>query len=152
MTGERRRDPETFLQRAKEEEARRSRGKLKIFFGSAAGVGKTYAMLEAAREQRAGGVDVVAGVVETHKRAEAARTALGYVIGTGAWTAGVWWVRANRVALDQTAWCACAATTVRIRVVTSSPASAPRLEPPPPPARRPAPGPRERALKVVAAL
>jgi two-component system sensor histidine kinase KdpD len=65
-----RRDPEAFLQRAREEEARRSRGKLKVFFGAAAGVGKTYAMLEAAREQRAAGVDVVAGVVETHKRVE----------------------------------------------------------------------------------
>jgi len=43
---------------------------LKIFFGAAAGVGKTYAMLEAARIQRAAGVDVVAGVVETHQRAE----------------------------------------------------------------------------------
>ncbi len=44
------------------EEARRPRGKLKMFFGAAAGVGKTYAMLEAAREQQADGVDVVVGV------------------------------------------------------------------------------------------
>jgi two-component system sensor histidine kinase KdpD len=70
VTTEPRRDPEAFLQRAKEEEARRGRGKLKVFFGAAAGVGKTYAMLEAVRDQRAAGVDVVAGVVETHKRAE----------------------------------------------------------------------------------
>src|SRR5262245_14883651 len=67
---EARRDPEAFLERARQEEARRARGKLKVFFGAAAGVGKTYAMLEAAREQRVAGVDVVAGVVETHKRAE----------------------------------------------------------------------------------
>ena len=65
-----RRDPEAFLQRAREEEARRRRGKLKIFFGAAAGVGKTFAMLEAAREQRRASVDVVAGIVETHGRAE----------------------------------------------------------------------------------
>ena len=64
------RDPQEFLRRANEEEARRFRGKLKVFFGCAAGVGKTYAMLEAAREQRAAGVDVVIGVVETHKRPE----------------------------------------------------------------------------------
>ena len=63
-------DPEALLARVKEEEARRTRGRLKIFFGAAAGVGKTHAMLEAARIQRAAGVDVVAGVVETHTRAE----------------------------------------------------------------------------------
>jgi two-component system sensor histidine kinase KdpD len=70
VSSEPRRDPQEFLRRAKEEDARRSRGKLKVFFGSAAGVGKTYAMLEAAREQRTAGVDVVIGVVETHKRPE----------------------------------------------------------------------------------
>jgi two-component system sensor histidine kinase KdpD len=67
---ERRPDPEALLARLKEEEARQRRGKLKVFFGAAAGVGKTYAMLEAAREQRADGVDVVVGLVETHGRAE----------------------------------------------------------------------------------
>ena len=69
MTGERP-DPDTLLARAREEEARKSRGRLKLFFGAAAGVGKTYAMLEAARELRADGVDVVVGSVETHDRAE----------------------------------------------------------------------------------
>jgi two-component system, OmpR family, sensor histidine kinase KdpD len=67
---EHRPDPEALLVRVKEEEARARRGKLKVFFGAAAGVGKTYAMLEAAREQRADGVDVVVGYVESHKRAE----------------------------------------------------------------------------------
>src|SRR5260370_16840995 len=62
----RRPDPDELLVRVREQEARRTRGKLKVFFGAAAGVGKTYAMLEAARAQRAAGVDVVAGVVETH--------------------------------------------------------------------------------------
>src|SRR5438132_6914246 len=67
---DRRPNPDEQLVRVREEEARRSRGKLKVFFGAAAGVGKTYAMLEAAREQSTAGVGVVAGVVETHKRVE----------------------------------------------------------------------------------
>ena len=50
--------------------ARQARGKLKIFLGYAAGVGKTYAMLEAAHQRLAEGVDVVIGYVETHSRAE----------------------------------------------------------------------------------
>jgi two-component system sensor histidine kinase KdpD len=69
MSGERP-DPETLLARAKEEEARKTRGRLKLFFGAAAGVGKTFAMLEAARELEAAGMDVVVGYVETHGRAE----------------------------------------------------------------------------------
>ena len=63
-------DPDALLARVQEEEARRRRGKLKVFFGAAAGVGKTYAMLEAAREQREDGVDVVGGYVELHGRVE----------------------------------------------------------------------------------
>jgi two-component system sensor histidine kinase KdpD len=63
-------DPDALLARVKEEEARERRGKLKVFFGAAAGVGKTYAMLEAAREAKADGKDVVVGYVETHGRAE----------------------------------------------------------------------------------
>ncbi len=52
-------------------EAERSReGKLKIFFGAAPGVGKTYAMLASAQQKLAEGVDVVAGIVETHERKE----------------------------------------------------------------------------------
>jgi two-component system sensor histidine kinase KdpD len=69
MTGERP-DPEALLARANEEEARKTRGRLKLFFGAAAGVGKTYAMLEAAGELKADGIDVVVGYVETHGRAE----------------------------------------------------------------------------------
>ncbi len=46
------------------------RGKLKIFFGYAAGVGKTYAMLEAAHQRRAAGLDVVAGYIDSHGRPE----------------------------------------------------------------------------------
>jgi two-component system sensor histidine kinase KdpD len=70
MSPERRPDPDELLARVKEAETRQARGKLKIFFGAAAGVGKTYAMLEAAREQRAQGLDVVVGWVDTHGRAE----------------------------------------------------------------------------------
>jgi two-component system sensor histidine kinase KdpD len=70
MSTERRPDPDELLARVQAEESRRARGKLKIFFGAAAGVGKTFAMLEAAREQRGQGVDVVVGWVETHGRAE----------------------------------------------------------------------------------
>jgi two-component system sensor histidine kinase KdpD len=63
-------DPDALLARVQAEEAQQARGKLKIFFGAAAGVGKTYAMLEAAHARRAEGVDVVVGWVDTHGRAE----------------------------------------------------------------------------------
>lgn len=63
-------NPDALLKRVQAEESRQLQGKLKIFFGANPGVGKTYAMLEAAREQRRDGVDVVIGVVETHGRAE----------------------------------------------------------------------------------
>ncbi len=63
-------DPDALLARVQRDEAKSRRGRLKIFFGAAAGVGKTYAMLAEAREKRAEGFDVVAGVVETHGRAE----------------------------------------------------------------------------------
>lgn len=65
-------DPDALLARVEREETRAGRGKLKIFFGAAAGVGKTCAMLAAAQGCRAEGVDVVAGVVETHGRGETA--------------------------------------------------------------------------------
>ena len=69
---DRRPDPEALLAQVREEEQRASRGRLKIFFGAAPGVGKTFAMLEAARARTAEGVDVVVGVVETHGRPETA--------------------------------------------------------------------------------
>ena len=65
--------PDELLARIKEEERRAGRGRLKLFFGFAPGVGKTYSMLEAARVKKVEGVDVVAGVVETHGRAETGR-------------------------------------------------------------------------------
>ena len=63
-------DPDRLLDQIRSEEARAERGKLKIFFGASAGVGKTYAMLSAARQQLLQGTDVVIGVVETHGRLE----------------------------------------------------------------------------------
>ncbi len=70
MTSDGRPDPDQLLARVQEEEAKAARGKLKIFFGASAGVGKTYAMLGAARRQKELGSDVVIGVVETHGRKE----------------------------------------------------------------------------------
>jgi two-component system sensor histidine kinase KdpD len=63
-------DPDALLESIQKREARQQRGKLKIFLGMAAGVGKTYAMLEAAHQLKAEGIDVVIGYVETHGRAE----------------------------------------------------------------------------------
>jgi two-component system sensor histidine kinase KdpD len=65
------------LQRLQADEARLKRGKLKVFLGASPGVGKTYAMLTAARKLFSDGIDVVIGVVETHKRAETAMLLLG---------------------------------------------------------------------------
>jgi two-component system sensor histidine kinase KdpD len=70
-------DPDALLARVKREAEKRRRGRLKIFFGAAAGVGKTYAMLSAAREKRAEGVNVVIGIVETHGRADTAALLYG---------------------------------------------------------------------------
>ncbi|HEY0607580.1 MAG TPA: sensor histidine kinase KdpD [Herpetosiphonaceae bacterium] len=70
-------DPDTLLARVQAADDQQRCGRLKIFFGMAAGVGKTYAMLEAARHQRAAGVDVVIGWVETHGRTETEALAAG---------------------------------------------------------------------------
>lgn len=61
-------NPDEILAKVKAEDAHR--GRLKIFFGAVAGVGKTYKMLESARSRKKEGIDVVVGYVETHKRAE----------------------------------------------------------------------------------
>lgn len=63
-------DPDKLLQRVQSEEQKAARGKLKIFFGMAPGVGKTFAMLQAARREARAGVDVVIGYVEPHARPE----------------------------------------------------------------------------------
>ncbi|THJ51204.1 DUF4118 domain-containing protein [Burkholderia sp. LS-044] len=65
-------DPDQLLDKLQRDEEKQRRGQLKIFFGASAGVGKTYAMLQAARQRRQEGVDVVVGIVETHGRSETA--------------------------------------------------------------------------------
>jgi len=66
--------PDALLARARKE----GRGHLKIFLGAAPGVGKTYAMLTAARAEKAGGRDVVAGLIETHGRQETEHLTEGF--------------------------------------------------------------------------
>ena len=65
-------DPDLLLAKVNRQELEARRGKLRIFFGSSAGVGKTYAMLVAARKLASEGRVVLVGVVETHGRAETA--------------------------------------------------------------------------------
>jgi two-component system sensor histidine kinase KdpD len=65
-------DPDLLLAKVNRQELQARRGKLRIYFGSSAGVGKTYAMLTAARKLASEGRQVVVGVVETHGRAETA--------------------------------------------------------------------------------
>jgi two-component system, OmpR family, sensor histidine kinase KdpD len=68
MNGDKRPEPESFLDLAEQPQ----RGRLKIYLGAAAGVGKTYRMLDEAHQLLARGVDVVVGFVEPHGRAETA--------------------------------------------------------------------------------
>src|ERR1700756_4900424 len=68
MPEEDRRDPESFLGL----EAEASKGKLKVYLGGAAGVGKTYRMLEEAHQLRSESHDVVLGLIEPHQRKETA--------------------------------------------------------------------------------
>ena len=71
-------DPDALLAQLRQEEEQAQRGKLKIFFGASAGVGKTYAMLAArAQREQQEGRDVVIGIVETHGRAETAALLAG---------------------------------------------------------------------------
>jgi len=70
MSPGRRPDPDALLAKISEEEPSAARGRLRIFFGAVAGVGKTYAMLEAAHERVRAGVDLVVGYVENHSRPE----------------------------------------------------------------------------------
>ncbi|MGD9770143.1 MAG: two-component sensor histidine kinase, partial [Pseudolabrys sp.] len=68
--------PDALLSFANKE----GRGRLKIFLGAAPGVGKTYAMLTAARAEKAGGRDVVAGLIETHGRHETEQLIDGFEV------------------------------------------------------------------------
>jgi two-component system sensor histidine kinase KdpD len=66
-------DPDRLLANVQRDETRARRGRLRIFFGASAGVGKTFSMLEAARTARAAGTDIVVGYVEPHGRPETER-------------------------------------------------------------------------------
>lgn len=70
-------EPDEILKKIHEQEQKQGRGYLKIFFGYAAGVGKTYTMLEAAHTAKSRGVDVVVGYVEPHARPETTRLVQG---------------------------------------------------------------------------
>jgi two-component system, OmpR family, sensor histidine kinase KdpD len=71
-------DPDQLLKAVSKELKQEGRGRLKIFLGAYAGVGKTYAMLQAARQQFEKGVNVAIGVIETHDREETKRLVEGF--------------------------------------------------------------------------
>ncbi len=77
MTDQERLDPDELLTALKKKEVSDRRGRLKIFFGASAGVGKTYTMLESAHGARAAGLDVVVGYVEPHARVDTERLLAG---------------------------------------------------------------------------
>jgi two-component system sensor histidine kinase KdpD len=73
-------NPDQLLAEVQQQEAKQHRGRLKVFFGMAAGVGKTYAMLEEARKRAAEGMDVLVGYAEPHIRTETEALLLGMEI------------------------------------------------------------------------
>src|SRR4051794_33092232 len=73
-------DPDALLEGVRQEEAKLRRGRLKVFFGMAAGVGKTYAMLEEGRARAAEGLDVLVGYAEQHIRPATEALLLGMEI------------------------------------------------------------------------
>lgn len=73
-------DPDELLASLIHEEDRSKHGKLKIFFGMCAGVGKTYTMLETAHAEKLKGSDIIIGYVETHKRKETAELLNGFEV------------------------------------------------------------------------
>jgi two-component system sensor histidine kinase KdpD len=70
-------DPDELLESIQRDEQQMQRGRLRVYFGANAGVGKTYAMLSAAQRAHQGGTQVLAGVVETHGRSETAELLQG---------------------------------------------------------------------------
>ncbi|MBB5407915.1 two-component system sensor histidine kinase KdpD [Paraburkholderia sp. HC6.4b] len=70
-------DPDQLLDKLQRDEEKRQRGRLKVFFGASAGVGKTYAMLQAASRRQQEGLDVLVGIAETHGRSETAALLAG---------------------------------------------------------------------------
>jgi len=73
-------NPDELLAALAKEEEKSKRGKLKIFFGMCAGVGKTYTMLQAAHDEKKKGNDIVVGYVETHNRKETVALVHGFEI------------------------------------------------------------------------
>ncbi len=71
-------DPDELLASIMQDEEKGKRGKLKIFFGMCAGVGKTYTMLQAAKAEKLKGNDILIGYIETHKRQETAALLVGF--------------------------------------------------------------------------
>ncbi len=71
-------DPDELLASLISEEEKSKRGKLKIFFGMCAGVGKTYTMLETGHAEKLKGSDIIIGYIETHSRKETAELAEGF--------------------------------------------------------------------------
>ena len=71
-------DPDELLASLKSEEEKSKRGKLKIFFGMCAGVGKTYTMLQTAHAEKLKGSDIIIGYIETHNRKETAELVDGF--------------------------------------------------------------------------
>src|SRR6476619_6398965 len=78
MTESERPSPDALLAAIEKEAARQQRGELKVFLGMCPGVGKTYAMLEAAQAELRAGREVVIGYVETHGRKETDALAKGF--------------------------------------------------------------------------
>jgi two-component system sensor histidine kinase KdpD len=70
-------NPDQLLAAVKQQEAKQQRGRLKVFFGMSAGVGKTYAMIEEARARAAEGLDVLVAYAEPHIRPETEALLLG---------------------------------------------------------------------------
>ena len=70
-------DPDQLLEQLRGDYERARRGKLRIYFGASAGVGKTFAMLSAAQRERKAGGDIVVGVIETHGRSDTAELVAG---------------------------------------------------------------------------
>jgi two-component system, OmpR family, sensor histidine kinase KdpD len=73
-------DPDELLASLKNEEEKSKRGKLKIFFGMCAGVGKTYTMLQTAQAEKLKGCDIIIGFIETHSRKETADLVEGFEV------------------------------------------------------------------------
>jgi two-component system, OmpR family, sensor histidine kinase KdpD len=77
---ENRPNPDEILASLQLEEEKSEKGRLKIFFGMCAGVGKTYSMLQSAKNEKSKGVDLVIGYIETHGRKETEDLLRGLVI------------------------------------------------------------------------